>query len=66
MRMLRIVAGLACIAAALVAFVVFGLDTFGHYAIRPSPALVAHLPNAAFGLALLCVGAWLLKQKDAL
>ncbi len=58
MRLLRMLAGLACIGAALV-LVAFALVDGGIQG-PSSPALMAHLPPVAFGLALLALGAWLL------
>lgn len=61
MRLLRILAGLVCIAVALA--------TVGLLLLAPtesgttSPALMAHLPPVAFGLALFALGLWLLLRK---
>lgn len=58
MNAVRILAGLACVAAGLMLTVVLlaagGNDGSG------SPALMAHLPPVVFGLALLAIGCWLL------
>ena len=58
MNALRLLAGLACIAAGLILTVVLpiGGGTDG----SRSPALMAHLPPVVFGLALLALGCWLL------
>lgn len=58
MRLLRILAGLACAAAGLLLVVVLALR--GGTTGGASPALMAHLPPVVFGLALLALGAWLL------
>jgi lipopolysaccharide export LptBFGC system permease protein LptF len=62
MRVLRVIAGLICIAAALVLIVVLALGGPGVGGAH-SPALMAHLPPVVFGLALLALGVWLLKGK---
>jgi hypothetical protein len=62
MRLLRVIAGLACTAVALVLIVVLALGGPSMGGAR-SPALMAHLPPVVFGLALLALGVWLLKGK---
>ncbi len=59
MRLLRILAGLACIAAALALTVLLATGGLGIGG-PGSPALMAHLPPVVFGLALLALGVWLL------
>jgi lipopolysaccharide export LptBFGC system permease protein LptF len=61
-NVLRIVAGWACILAALALIVLFALGGAPGVAAPASPALMAHLPPVAVGLALLAVGVWLLKK----
>ena len=62
MRLLRTIAGLTCIAAAVVLILVLLLRAPGIGGVH-SPALTAHLPPVVFGLALLALGVWLLKGK---
>jgi lipopolysaccharide export LptBFGC system permease protein LptF len=59
---LRIVAGWACIVAALALIVLIALGGTPPVSAPASPALMAHLPPVAVGLALLAVGVWLLKK----
>lgn len=59
-RWVRIALGLACAAGGLALIVALPLAGPTDAARMASPALMAHLPPVAFGLALLGVGAWLL------
>jgi hypothetical protein len=67
MSLLRIVFGWTCIAAALAVVAVAALGGFAGIArfVPASPALAGHLPGVVFGLALLAVGIWVLKNKKA-
>ena len=62
MNVLRILAGWACIVAALALIVVLALGGASGVSAPGSPALMAHLPPVALGLALLALGVWLLKK----
>jgi lipopolysaccharide export LptBFGC system permease protein LptF len=62
MNVLRILAGWACIVAALALIVLFALGGASGVSAPASPALMAHLPPVAVGLALLAAGVWLLKK----
>jgi len=64
-NVLRIVAGWACILAALALIVLIALGGAPGVSAPASPALMAHLPPVAVGLALLAVGVWLLKKGKA-
>jgi lipopolysaccharide export LptBFGC system permease protein LptF len=61
-NVLRIVAGWVCILAALVLIVLIALGGPPGVSGPASPALMAHLPPVAVGLALLALGVWLLKK----
>ena len=65
MNALRIVAGWACILAALALIVLILLGGTPGGSAPASPALMAHLPPVAVDLALLAVGVWLLKKGKA-
>ena len=62
MNLLRILAGWTCIVAALALIVLIALGGASGVSMPGSPALMAHLPLVAVGLALLAVGVWLLKK----
>ena len=62
MNVLRIVAGWACILVALALIVLIALGSAPGASASASPALMAHLPPVAIGLALLAAGVWLLKK----
>ena len=62
MNVLRILAGWACIVAALALIVLIALGGAPGVSAPASPVLKAHLPLVAVGLALLAVGVWLLKK----
>lgn len=61
MNAVRLLAGLACVAAGL--FLTVVLLVTGEGDGSRSPALMAHLPPVAFGLALMAVGCWLLLKR---
>ena len=61
MNALRLLAGLACVAAGLLLTVVLLVTGEGDGS--RSPALMAHLPPVSFGLALVAVGCWLLLKR---